>query len=171
MKKPSIYLTSFICIILLSTLSGCAQKYLVPEGIPQATLITSVDFGGHPGVIRMQAFENEKCDRTSIGNRLATFNSSGTVGPLKNVKTSVVANKELVFTLAYAYGVITITDTASCIITNSFTPLPGHVYRLNYSISENSCHIQTLEVSTDGTVFPIADLRQIKPICYNVIDG
>jgi|CXWL01.1.fsa_nt_gi hypothetical protein len=150
--------------------------YVVPDSAAKATLVASADFGGRTaGVIRVQAFADDKCAKTPHGNRMAAFISTGALAPLSGIAIPVEANKELVFTFAYEVGVPTMTFTSSCIVTTAFRPEQGKTYRAHIALGGGSCTVRLSHSAPGAALGPadpiVADARPVKPQCYNIIDG
>ena len=176
--RPVSYLT------LLGLLAGCASFYKVPENSPQAILKTSVDFGDtYVGIVRVHAFDNDKCARSSHGSRLAYFSKLGErtrkfgadteldSSPGPAVRVPIIAGRELVFTVAFELGTPGITTYFTCRITRAFSPEPGRTYHAAYSLGSRKCLLALTEVSNSGEEVVVERVRQVQPTCFATMDG
>lgn len=167
-KKNNVQISSLnikliASLVPVALLSGCATTYTAPEGASKSALLTSIDYKGHRlGLVRLQAFENDKCERNPHGTHLAVFSESK-----KNMRIPIVAGKEFVFTASYDVGTVTVTSTAGCAVTVAFNPDAERTYKLDFSLEADGCNFQLTELTSTGTSLSISGLRKIKPICFD----
>src|SRR6266705_2592309 len=99
--------------------TGCATKFEPPRSPNEARLTTAVDYGGRTiGIVRVQAFADEKCQRHPFGVRVATFANHGERAEPKSV--SLPADVPLVLT--FSVDINAVVTYVSCRATQAFTP-------------------------------------------------
>ena len=163
-----------LAISAAAMLSGCMTRYVEPSNVPVAELILSADLTGQSGPVALvQTFADESCKSNPSGNRVATFTTrkiQGKGDPHSGVKKTIPAGVPFVFTYHYFYGVAPYTDTVNCLITQSFVPMEGAVYKAAFRTTNEKCFV--LVTNADGTELDAsAKLHKIEPACINVISG
>jgi hypothetical protein len=152
--------------------SGCATQYAVPQGAPTATLTLAVSLNNRTGMVYAQTFADASCKSSSNGTRLALFTSLDLRGspPHSGIDITIPAGQPFVFSHHFSFGTAPITDTQSCTITQSFTPIAGEKYRSVFEVSHSSCNLIVRKEDSGGNQ-AIKDLRRVTPPCFDKFSG
>lgn len=150
-------------------LGGCATLYEAPAAGDTSTVTFSAADLPPGSYILVQNFENEACDASPNGNRLATFTSTAVQGkgdPRSGTDRVMPAGRPAVFSFDYTIGAAGITYAESCTVTSTFVPAAGASYRAHFDFVGRQCRVRITRVD-GGDPRAVDDLRQVTPPCLN----
>ncbi len=164
----------YVIVAIALLLTACAKMYVAPTGMPTATLTLAASLEQHPGAwILVQNFNNDSCEPSPNGTRLATFTTKSIQGAgdaHSGVSKSIPADRPVVFSFIYQTGAAGFTDTTSCAVTQSFMPAPGARYRAAFDMVGDKCVVLVRREDGEDPK-AIASLHRVEPACNNMISG
>lgn len=134
------------------SLSACQSTYIVPDGIPTASIAFEVHTDSTNTTMRnsrIEAFKNEICEPSPYGQGV-TFDLAS---PKSQVYDPVKLVADEPVTLVVRYNESRFARHHDCLYTATFTPRAGHEYKAIFNSLDNGSYC-TLTINDQETVPP-----------------
>lgn len=155
-------LLTFWSMVPFLFLFGCAGKYAVPEGVPQATLHIVTDHKA-PTISGWRYYSDSNCTDSSavmLGGFSQLYDGEARVQIRAAEKGYLLVNTQTPGgAAAYSCGGSICVGSAYCKLEFEMMPIPGRTYRAEHSGNAGNCAVKITDEST-GVV--TADAKPIE---------